>query len=99
MCQKFGQTCPLIRKRSKRFAFPKYAPGLASRFLVQPQIVGGLVDGTSGTLTAPDLDLNMEVIITDVSGADDDDEDEDNCDEYEIVDEDEDVDDDDLDRT
>ena len=25
-----------------------------------PQIVGGLADGTSGTLTAPDLDLNME---------------------------------------
>ena len=25
-----------------------------------PQIVGGLTDGTSGTLTAPDLDLNME---------------------------------------
>ena len=30
------------------------------RFLVVPQIVGGLADGTSGTLTAPDLDLNME---------------------------------------
>ena len=94
-----GPPSPLIWKKSKTFAFPKYVPFLASRFQVQPQIVGGLVDGTSGTLTAPDLDLNMEVIITDVSAADDDDEDEDNCDEDEIVDEDEDVDDDDLDRT
>ena len=31
------------------------------------------MDGTSGTLTAPDLDLNMEVIITDAAAADDDD--------------------------
>ena len=31
-----------------------------TRFLVMPQIVGGLADGTSGTLTAPDLDLNVE---------------------------------------
>ena len=51
---------PLIWKKSITFAFPKYVPVLASRFQVQPQIVGGLRDGTSGTLTAPDLDLNME---------------------------------------
>ena len=36
------------------------AASLRPRFLVLPQIVGGLADGTSGTLTAPDLDLNME---------------------------------------
>ena len=36
------------------------ALSLHPRFLVMPQIVGGLTDGTSGTLTAPDLDLNME---------------------------------------
>ena len=27
------------------------------------------MDGTSGTLTAPDLDLNMELIITDAAAA------------------------------
>ena len=27
---------------------------------MKPDLVGGLIDGTSGTLTAPDLDFNIE---------------------------------------
>ena len=31
-----------------------------SRLKLKPVIVGGLIDNTAGTLTAPDLDLNIE---------------------------------------
>ena len=31
-----------------------------SRLLLKPELVGGLIDGTSGTLTSPDVDLNIE---------------------------------------
>ena len=36
-----------------------------ARFLYKLRIVGGLIDGTSGTLSAPDLDLNVEWHIND----------------------------------
>ena len=55
--------CRVVRERLpehglvfSKSLFPVFIP----RFLVLPQIVGGLADGTSGTLSAPDLDLNME---------------------------------------
>ena len=38
----------------------RYSKSWFCRLLLRPELVGGLIDGTSGTLTAPDLDLNIE---------------------------------------
>ena len=48
------------------FAFEDtFSEPFLPRFLYKLCIVGGLIDGTSGTLSAPDLDLNVEWHIND----------------------------------